>query len=269
MNQYAKIIADSINPDGDRVTTIEVRYQRFILPEMNTHRAMSRNYSSSRAIPTAKLLGQVLNHTACPIHWGQNRQGMQAVHEVADDKRLEAEWLWQEAAWNAANVASKMANLGVHKQVVNRIIEPFMWVTGIISATEWQNFFDLRCHPDAQPEIQAIACLIREAIEGSVPVERDWCEWHLPYVNDEERKWVPIETAKKVSSARCCRVSYLKHDGSSSSIDEDIALFNRLAGAEPIHASPLEHVAKAQKGGSGNFNGWRQFRKEIESVNFA
>jgi hypothetical protein len=265
----AKVIEDSISPTGKRITTIQVKFHRFILPEFNTHRVFSRNFSSSRAIPTAKLIEQVRTDPATPVHWGKNQRGMQANQQLDPADLYTAHRMWRAAANSAANYADSLAAIGAHKQIVNRIIEPFMWANGIVTSTEWDNWFQLRAHEDAQPEIQQLALQMRQAIDESIPRLLQHGQWHLPYVTDAERNQADCDMLKKISAARCCRVSYLKHDGHAPNRDDDLALFDRLAGAVPIHASPLEHQATPLVDDSdvdlqGTFKGWIQFRKVWE-----
>lgn len=283
-NIEVKVIEDSISPTGQRLTTLQMSFPRFILPEFNTHRVFSRNFSSSRAIPVKKMIDMIRNSPARPIHWGENQAGMQASVELSDEKKVAAKLLWSNAAKKAADIAEAMMDLGLHKQVANRVLEPFMMVNGIVTATEYDNWFDLRAHEDAQPEIHELALQMRFAMNESRPKLLDLGEWHLPYVTLEERndsyfKDKP-ELLRKVSAARCCRVSYLKHDGSAASIQDDLDLCKKLAGAVPIHASPFEHQAtpdeklkEAKFGGfdgwtkpylHGNLVGWIQYRKQIE-----
>lgn len=271
----AKVIAHSSHRSAnEELITLQVTFPRFILPEFLTHRVFSRNFSSSRAIPTAKLLEQVRTNPAMPIHWGKNQPGMQADVELDEAEAKHARQAWIDAAHLAANQAEFMSNLGAHKQIVNRILEPYLYVTGIVSSTEWGNFFGLRDHPAAQPEIKNLAQHMREAIEGSeARLLAPW-EWHLPYVTlDEQRELLERKETSNlgpsISAARCCRVSYLKQDGTSPSIEDDLALCERLMKARPIHASPFEHQAKPlldrrQSHLSGNFSGWMQNRKLIE-----
>ena len=282
MTIEAKVIEDSISESGKRITTLQVKFHRFILPEFNTHRVFSRNFSSSRAIPTAKLLEQVRNDPAMPVHWGKNQPGMQASEELDEYGIKVAKHEWCQAAKAAAHAADLMANIGAHKQIVNRLIEPFIWANGIVTSTEWDNWFELRAHPDAQPEIHELALLMKNAIMASTPRLLKAGEWHLPYVSMDERNdsFFNIEANRnmlqKISAARCCRVSYLKHDGSAPNVDDDLALFQRLAGAVPLHASPLEHQATPdvlepgvcgqpswwrKPKFHGNLQGWVQYRK--------
>ena len=272
----AKIIEDSVSNEGHRLTTLQLTYPRFIHSEIMTHRVFSRNASSSRAIPVAKMLEMVSNRPAMPIHWGKNQPGMQAHEEI--QHVCAAQDLWLEAARKAADVAERMNEIGLHKQVANRILEPFQHIHVVISATEWENFFALRAHPDAQPEFHALAVEMRRVMDESTPKLLEVNEWHLPYVTAEERESAAIETLRKVSAARCARVSYLKHDGEKPDVVSDLALYDRLVGSKPIHASPVEHQATPDffvtdpsdygwfDGGlHGNFVGWVQFRKIIES----
>lgn len=262
----ATVIADSISSYGKRITTLQLKYPRFIHSEFLTHRTCSRNSSSSRAIPVAKMIEQVRTDPAMPIHWGKNRPGMQADGEIENkDKAVNR---WRAAANSAADQAEEMIDLGLHKQIVNRVLEPFQWMHTIVTATEWDNFFELRCHPDAQPEFQALANAIRTAMDNSVPVIRSGSlAWHLPYISDEERANLHTYTLPKISAARCARVSYLKHDGTAPSIEDDMALFERLVGSKPLHASPIEHQACASNSmtRSRNFLGWVQYRDLFES----
>lgn len=297
----ATIIEDSINEFGNRLTTLQLLYPRFIHAELMTHRVFSRNASSSRAIPVKKMLEMVRTDPAKPIHWGKNQPGMQAAEELDAFHKAEVQGAWLLAAQNAATVAEHMMELGAHKQIVNRILEPFQHISVVLTATEWNNWDELRRHEDAQPEIHALADEVYVARLNSTPRPLEYGEWHLPYVNQEERndgyfKDKP-ELLQKISAARCCRVSYLKHDGTVSSIANDLALCDRLAAARPIHASPFEHQATPMpeiepqvyfNGGgdvevkgyvpegvshidmdgyawSGNLKGWIQHRKLIEA----
>lgn len=265
-----KVIADSISPVGKRITTMQLTYPRFIHAEFLTHRAFSRNSSSSRAIPVAKVLEQVRANPAMPLHWGKNQPGMQARQELDEVEQAHMKELWGLAAEFAAKLARRMMEAGLHKQVANRVLEPFQVMHTLVTATEWDNFFALRCHPDAQPEIQALACAMRNAIEASTPRSVGYNQWHLPYVRAEER--LSTTDALRASAARCARVSYLKHDGQPPSLQDDLALFERLTASDPMHASPLEHQATPSMlsfRASGNFRGWHQFRRTLEEIEHA
>jgi thymidylate synthase ThyX len=266
----AKVIEDSISEHGVRLTTLQLCYPRFIHAEFMTHRVFSRNASSSRAIPVAKMIEQVRTNPAMPIHWGKNQAGMQANEELAPLAQEGARQLWMQAARDAASTAHVMADMGLHKQVANRILEPFQYMHVIVTATEWDNFFELRDHPDAQPEIHALAKVMKYAFAESRPRLLHDGQWHLPYVTRQERleHFTDTDLLLKVSGARCARVSYLTHDGETPSIEKDVALYERLVGGVPLHASPIEHqatpLAEADMW-SGNFRGWLQNRKLVES----
>lgn len=284
MTISAKIIADSINSEGVRLTTMQLRYPRFIHAEFMTHRVFSRNASSSRAIPVKRLIDDVLNDTAMPIHWGKNQPGMQAreEHEALVDvwyrdegyaKRFRDE-AWFEARDKAIDIARSFDAAGYHKQIVNRLLEPFSHINVVVTATDWDNFYELRRHPDAQPEIKALADAMWEAQQASTPEFLRDGKWHLPYVDvsdfilPDNPKLIDVPSALKVSVARCARVSYLTHDGKKPDIDSDLALYDRLVGSVPLHASPAEHQARAgaQRGDlMSNFDPtWYQYRKILE-----
>jgi thymidylate synthase ThyX len=276
----ARIILDSLHPEGtSRVTTFEVVFHRFVLAEFNTHRVFSRNSASSRAIPVAKQIDRVLTNTALPLAWPREQKGMQGGEELDAARREEAEDIWREAAGAAVAYAEELVKLGVHKSVVNRLLEPFMWHTVVVTATEWDNFWGLRCNKLAQPELRAAAELMREAYSASTPRQLAYGDWHLPLVDGVDRADIAdrygvgykgVEVAKQISAARCARVSYLTHDGKRD-WDADLKLAERLInpGDGPPHASPFEHVCTPAKADEerfirGNLRGWRQYRHFIE-----
>lgn len=265
MTITAKIIADSVNPAGSRLTTMQLRYPRFIHSEFMTHRVFSRNASSSRAIPVSKLIEDVENDPAVPLRWGRNQPGMQAHEELSNLEQLSARLHWDSALREAVYHAKRLASLGAHKQVVNRILEPFAHISVVVTSTEWNNFFALRDHPDAQPEMQELARAMRKALSESVPRRLKAGYWHLPYIAPNCGFGASEMQLVKISAARCARVSYLKHDGTPPSAEEELALFDRLAGHNPPHASPLEHQAQANSVPcpelAGNLHPtWHQFR---------
>lgn len=283
MTITAKIIADSVAPHGVRLTSVQLRYPRFIHAEVMTHRVFSRNASSSRAIPVERLIQDVLADTAMPIHWGKNQPGMQAREEhdatvrlyIGDDEdrmpeydEFERNEAWLRGRDQMIELARAFDTAGYHKQVVNRPLEPFSHINVLVTATEWENFFELRDHEDAQPEIQVLARAIKEAMGASTPQVLERGEWHLPYITREEMAVEHISTLKYVSAARCARVSYLTHEGKKSTVAEDLALCQKLVGGRPFHASPFEHQAEPAptRRRYRNFRGWFQFRGQIEAA---
>lgn len=252
MTITATIIADSVSPDRVRLSTLALRYPRFVHSEFMTHRVFSRNASSSRAIPIERMIQDVLDDPAIPIEWGSNQRGMQAGAQVDDVE--ECQRIWLAARDDAVLQARDLAAMDVHKQVVNRILEPYMHINVLVSATEWDNFFALRDHEDAQPEIRSLTHCIKFAMNTSTPVKLDYGEWHTPYSN----------TGDKLMSAACCAsVSYKTVDGKPMTQERAKMIFDKLQGP-PIHASPFEHVATPGHGGVGNFNGWDQWREYFE-----
>src|ERR1700722_3009673 len=171
----ARVILDSISSAGHRLTTVETVMHRYVLAEFNTHRVFSRNSASSRAIPVKKQLNRVREDPAMPISWPKDQSGMQGGEELDPTKGLDGMYegsphaVWLEARDAATDYAEKLSLLGVHKSVTNRLLEPFMWHTVIVTSSEWENFFALRCNPLAQPEIRAAADAMCEAISNSIP----------------------------------------------------------------------------------------------------
>lgn len=264
MSFACKILADSVGPTGSRLTTLEVTFPRIVLAEFNTHRMLSRNSASSRAIPVEKRIAQVESNPFMPAAFGKNRPGMQATETLDACETLDAAKEWQAAKDAALHHASRLAALGVHKQLANRLLEPFLWHTVIVSATEWSNFFALRCHPDAQPEIRTIAEMMRSAMADSSPVYLHGGIWHLPLVPDVGEllgTFSELDVAM-ISAGRCARVSYLTHDGKRDPV-ADLALAAKLRASG--HMSPFEHVAYATDEGAmiGNFRDWYQLRKRL------
>lgn len=263
----AKILLDSVAPSGVRLTTFELTYPRFIHAELMTHRLFSRNSASSRAIPVEKLIARIENEPAMPVWWGKNQAGMQAKEELDEKNREWAQRLWLEARDEMLDYARKLADIGLHKQIANRILEPWMFITVILTATEYENFFALRCHPDAQPEFQHIARKMQALYRESRPVALDEGQWHMPLLREDDWREAVNGTLapadlQKISVGRCARVSYLTHDGRRAPA-EDIALCDRLIVSG--HMSPTEHVAMALREPTwhGNFRGWKQYRKTI------
>jgi hypothetical protein len=293
MTITVKVIADSISAAGQRLTTMQLRYPRFIHAEVMTHRVFSRNASSSRAIPVERIIADLQRDPAIPVHWGANQPGMQARQELDAEGKLLASAHWLDAMDLVVKEVQELVKLGLHKQVANRLLEPWSHINVVVTSSQWANFFALRCHPDAQPEIQQLAQTMEHALLLSIPTLVHVGEWHLPYINfgedwveatrycqagritrDMPRKEEIYAVLRKVSTARNARVSYLTHDGRRTTVEEDVDLHNKLVVAEPLHASPAEHVAtpdrwlEGEKHGyweneelHGNLTGWQQYRK--------
>lgn len=289
----ATVLADSISPHGVRLTTLVIQLPRIVLAEFNTHRMLSRSSASSRAIPVAKMLEGVMAGPYIPEVWTRNGSGMQGHGIITDQDEIEAcVDAWLAARDSAVEHTRRLLELGVHKQTTNRLLEPFMWHTIIVTATEWSNFFNLRDHPAAHPAIANTAKAIREAMDASEPARLAYNQWHLPLV-DERDDGLRVADKIKLSVARCARVSYLTHDGIRDP-QADLDLHDRLLSAG--HMAPFEHVARPTTAGDlivaedlragqagvlpwlrsdavagklapltcfGNFRGWMQYRKTI------
>lgn len=263
----AKVVLDSVSRKGDRLTTMEVTFHRFVLAEFNTHRVFSRNSASSRAIPVKRQLEKLFSDPATPVLWPAEQSGMQGGSELEGQDYLEAVDLWETAQEFTLGLVEayvdRHPNLEtrLHKSVLNRLLEPFMWHTVIVSSTEWENFFEQRCSPLAQPEIRKVADEMREVYANSTPELLNLGGWHTPYIQSDEYETLSKSERRMVSAARCARVSYLTHEGVKD-LDADKELYNRLVTAVPAHWSPLEHVATPQIVPNlvGNFAGWSQLR---------
>jgi len=278
----AEVIADSINIFGDRITTLKLHYHRFIHAEFLRHRMFSHSVSSSRAIPVEKVINQVKDFPAVPIYWGKNKPGMSADEEVDDIK--ESRLGWESSAFFMANIAEKMINQNLHKQVTNRILEPYQFINQVVTATDFDNFFYLRLHKDAQPEIQELARVMHEAMAYSEPKElRN--DFHMPFIDSEMLDEFGVHKCIKISASVCAQTSYRTANFSSEVAEK---IYKKLAFSKPVHASPFEHIAfpfteeemmirrKAynlldghgieanQTLYSRNFKGWTQYRTLIE-----
>jgi len=295
MTTKARILADSISPEGVRLTTFEVTFPRIILAEVNTHRMLSRNSASSRAIPVEKMLDRVMENPYIPSDWGKNRKGMQAEEQLPEELQALARKEWLLARDKAVEQAQALLDIGLHKQLTNRLLEPFMWHTAILTATEWDNFFHLRNHPAAHPDFRLLAWAMQHLYEKADPERLRHGEWHLPLIDSDDWETHQNEDALasrfdlvKASVGRCARVSYLTHDGKRD-IQADIDLHDRLLSSG--HLSPFEHVARPERAADrqmdgfsvrrktlphetfgkmrvfdafyGNFRGWVQYRKTI------
>lgn len=304
----SQIIADSINPKDCRITSWILEYPRFVHAELMTHRVFSKNAASSRAIPIEKMIQQVIDNPAMPVWWGKNQSGMQAKEELdniipvnrpeldvitSDLEQAKSEWIY--ARNKAIGSVRSLSKLGLHKQIANRILEPWFNIRVILTGTDFDNWFALRAHPDAQPEIRVLAEQMLELYNNSEPKSLNEGEWHIPfgdqiddnrvretveYNNEYKRvikeKYAPerlinhlIEQTKlKIATARCARVSYFNFEGKDD-YEKDIETCDKLFGSIPRHLSPAEHTAKCMNDGNyyGNFKGFKQYRKFFTEEN--
>lgn len=269
-----EIIADSVSTTDVRITTYLLTFPRFILAELLTHRVFSRNTASSRAIPVKKMLEAVGTTPALPVYWGKNQKGMQAKKELDGWKLTTAKLLWSLHRWHSIGVVWFLNKLGLHKQLTNRLLEAHTHVTVLVTSTQWQNFFHLRTHKDAQPEFIELAEKMKYWYAEHLPNLKEDGEWHLPFITsvDIADPFVTLnhETSRTklqlISVARCARTSYTLFERNIFSCEEDYTLGKKLVAQKPLHASPLEHQATPdplEKGRHlwGNFHGWIQHRK--------
>jgi hypothetical protein len=290
-----------------RLDTLLLRYPKVIHAEFMTHRMFSRNAASSRAIPIEKLIQSVIDDPFIPLHWGKNQPGMQAGEEHSNqvhnwheydtplairDQFLTNEDAWLQAVDQAVRATEAFSEAGYHKQIVNRLLEPFSHITVVVSSTNWSNFLPLRDHPDAEPHMRLLAQEVRKALDGAEVQTLQPGEWHLPFVTAEDwetawqcagrlneggvRMTTPeqIQLLIKLSVARCASTSYKTVDGFDMTLERAIELHDKLVGSRPLHASPAEHACQADDwwkdagvwgypGQHGNFVGFRQYRKML------
>jgi thymidylate synthase ThyX len=262
----AKIIADSYSTSHNRITTFVLRYPRFIHSQVMTHRVFSRNTSSSRAIPVEKMIQGIIDDPVVPVEWGKNQKGMQSSEPVEEAVRIQALLAWNLSMGYAIDTAKELARLGVHKQIVNRVLEPYMHVNVILTGTEFENFFALRLGHAAQPEIQELARLMDSEMYLSDPKIMQAGDWHIPFIDKDEEMLYNYTSEERlhISAARCARVSYTAPDAQERNAERDLELAKRLLAEK--HMSPFEHQAMCAGSNvsSGNFNGWIQFRKVLE-----
>lgn len=279
----AEIIADSLNPVGDRLTSFVLRFPRIVLAEMNTHRALSKNSASSRAIPFEKMLEMVTNDPFVPIKFQKDHKGMQGTeyYEGAEHDQCVRDWL---EARDYAVKAALNFRFQITKQLRNRLLEPFMWHTIILSGTEFENFFALRAHKDAEIHICDLAYKMLDEYNKSIPKKLNPGEWHIPFgdkmdnfrvhsllkvLGKDNATLEEIDDAKrKIAISRCARISYHNYEGKDD-YEADIKLCDRLFGNIPRHLSPTEHVAQALDNSNsfGNFRGFKQYRYFFDDQN--
>jgi hypothetical protein len=274
----AKVIKDSISPAGKRITTFELEYPRFIHSELMTHRAFSKNSASSRAIPVPTMLKMVWNNPAMPVHWGKYQKGMTADEELNGLRLWMAKKLWVGFSRVSCAMAWLLWKVGLAKQLTNRLIEWCGHIKIVLTGTEFENFFHLRRHKDAQPEIHALADVMFEAREQSVPDRLEIGQWHLPYIerghfgeDDEFRyylldengtsSFITLEDALRISSSLCAQISYRKVD---DSIEKALAIYNRLVNSTPVHCYD-EHTEVLTESG---FKFWRDVLSDDKIASF-
>lgn len=263
----ARVIEDSISEAGKRITTFVLTYPRFVHAELMTHRMFSRNAASSRAIPIKRMIERAQRDPAVPVHWGKNKSGMQAVEELSGWRLSAAKTVWF-LLMNVVIVGVKLLDkIGLHKQIANRPLEAWFNIEIILTATEFDNFYNLRLDKDAQPEIRQLALCMFKEHQRSKPKLLKSGEWHLPFISAGEKERYDVQTLLKYSVARCARVSYLNHDKGNPDLSQDAKTHERLLKAG--HVSPFEHQATPQSipTWNGNFFGWNQYRKNLINEN--
>ena len=290
---------DAQYPDS-KIMTVNVKYGLIVHAEFLRHRTLSRGVKSNRAIPMKNIRKEVISDPYIPVWFGAAQKGMVADSEMKY-KTLGLH-VWRKARYLACGAHWLAEKLGAHKEWANRLLNPWQWVRETITATEWDNLYNLRIHKDAQKDIRVVVELIEELSKTCVPETLYAGEWHTPYVKHKETdgalhyldnngEELTLEEAKKASAARCARSSYDKHDGSQVTLEQDLPLYEMLVACDPKHASPVEHqatpmyslyledgIVNSNQWGngvthmdinnsfwSGNFKGWVQHRQLLKN----
>lgn len=276
-NIHVELIQASVGPNGIPIHTFRMTYPRFIHAECKTHRLLkiddenwiveqelalmddvnlSRNAASSRAIPVQKMLEQISNQPAMPVHWGKNQSGMQAREALCPEDAAEAEEWWRQGAQLMVEHV-RHCPVALHKQVINRVLEPWMLMTVVVTATDWNNWRALRAHPDAQPEIYELAKQVVELLDNTEPFKLLAGELHVPFVERQREEdglkylvpdedgwmfYIPEDVALQVSASCSAQTSFRALD---FSVEKSQRIYTKLVEDRPVHASPFEHQAVA------------------------
>lgn len=254
------ILASTNTSTNITLWTFKLSMPKSYLAQLNTHRLLSRNASSSRAVPISTMIDKIKSDTVIPMEWVKNKKGMSGDTVISPAAQQLASEKWLTSLEKQIDTVRQLEAIGLHKQYANRLLEPYMNAEVLVSATQWQNFLTLRADHATQPELQSIAQQIQAIMNSSKPRLLNSGEWHLPFITSIEQD-LPLLTKQQISVARCARVSYyLKDTCELSDTSKDIQLYTRLK--DSGHMSPFEHIATPypQKHMCGNFLSWVQLR---------
>ena len=294
MKPTVEIIADSIAPNGKRITTLRSIYWLCIHPEHLRHGPISHSVASGRAIPISRTIEQVTDNPWYPSQYGKTHKGMQHSEVFTGDDVHELDKLWLETSRLMLEQVEKFNKIGVTKQLTNRLLAPWVQVRDVTTSTDYDAFLKLRLHDTAEIHIQELAVETLVALATSVPKKLEPGEWHLPFITDDDREYAlytfkeqepesytfPMEVEDAfarhnvsmadqllilISAARCAYTSYDKNKGKTRDAELTTAARKLL----PYHHySPFEHQARARNVSkyyvSGRSRGWQQARKILE-----
>jgi hypothetical protein len=291
-NIYARALKDSISLNGKRLTSFEIQLPKVLLAENNTHRATSKNFMSSRAIPNGKFT-EIESFE--PQFYGKNIPGMQSSDMLVDNIDAVRQ-VWEQLIQDCKDGSTRLSELGLHKQWTNRPNDWHVMAKGVTTATDWDNLLWLRDDDSAQPEYRELARQYQEYFNNSAPELLLAGEWHLPYINtdrdsrgklvylDSNSSVLSLDDAQKISASCCGQVSYRKLDDSK---EKAIEIYEKLFSGAKLHMSPCEHqgtpivdianipfnpsswsdgITHVRRDGtlcSGNFAGWIQYRQTL------
>jgi thymidylate synthase ThyX len=209
---------------------------------------------------------QVQNDPFIP-QWTEHRRGMSGADVLSEVEKEGLTQVWLRGRNAAVDVAQNLSTLGAAKQEVNRVLEPYMKGSCVVTATgdAWKSFFELRTAEGVQPDFRTIAQTMQLLYESNQPQLLHPGDWHIPWVDRHVGVDLDLKSQLKISAARSARTSYMNHDGDFS-IEKDFKLHDRLL--EEKHMSPFEHQAVAVHNLNNcrtrNFKGWRHYRQHIE-----
>ena len=247
-----KVLLDSVNPYTNvRLTTLHCVYPQFIHQQVLTHRMFSRNSSSLRAISFDRADSEF--DTVYPT-WTLEKKGMQGPLVEDFKTKLMADCIVDEMDNFVSSRCARLEELGIHHQDINNYLRPFQNIHTVITATDFENFFQQRLHESTKPDMQRLAQLIYDALEESKPEETIW---HTPLISDLLESTYTNKQLELISAARLARISYFKWQDDPQ---KDLELAKKLI--ENNHPSPFEHIAFAQQDNEyyGNFKSWKQLR---------
>lgn len=265
------LIAMTRNAYSNKViTTLLCEYPRYIHSEIMTHRQLSRNSGSSRATPFNIYCERIIKDPAFFAELGINRSGMNADSVLNKENAEAFKHEYMQLMHHTVDTAmSWSAKYNLHKQIINRVLEPYVRTSTVITATEWDNFLYTRAiAKGVEPVMHLLANCIKQAVDYANENAKDGVA-HLPFVTDNEFNTCSLKDCVKHAVSRSARCTILSNVTKKlSTIEEDEKLYNWLSSADPMHASPFEHIAFATKSYEPYYNlrgGWMSQRFVLDT----
>lgn len=256
----AKVILDALPKKGARLTTIEVVMPKFLIAQLNTHRALVKNSASSRAMPVTFVITSIVENYVTPMDFGMpaNSRGMVAKSSLTGWRKHASRLLWNTGMYVNIAIAYLQSKVGLHKAWANRPLEAYMYTKVLITATDWENFFKLRVHKDAQDAMEITALAIKTALHNHIPTIVEDNQYYLPYVGI---LYNPTPEEINLSVSCCAQITYNRELDTSP--DKAASVVAKLLGDTP-HWSPFEHLAVLNHNPKGSYRSWQSYRHIIE-----